>query len=295
MGKEIRDTWEATEWDALYLDAVETVLMEGEGGLNVRTNQGVTSYAGLHLRIDLSRGFPLLTARKIPIRLFAAEMVWYLSGARDIAWLQQYTRVWDKFVEDNGQLSAAYGYRWRHAFERDQIADLRAQIEIDPTSRQMHVVTWDASRDGLLNQGSPGFKNVPCLPSFTVNVIGGRMNVAVEVRSNDMMLGCPHDVGGFALFAYLLAKAHGYGVGVMSYHVHHAHVYDQHLVGARELMKRTPAGFGNTIDLNPDSSWMDGAMSGDWERMNAVTEAVIEQLSEQYNPLPGVGKLVLYE
>lgn len=290
----IRDSseWLGTVFDSYYLTALETVMLEGKRQYNARTQQNVTAYPGLHVRLDLARdGFPLLSARKIPVRLFVAEMLWYISGARDIAWLQQYTRVWDKFIETNGQLAAAYGQRWRRSFGRDQLRELTRQLRKDPSSRQMVVMCWHPGRDGLTNQGV--IKNVPCLPSFTVNVIDGELNMGVECRSNDMILGCPHDVPGYALLAYLLAKSSGYKPGILSYHVTHAHIYESHDHAARELVKRIPSGH-TRVDLDTQDTWFNSAMCDDAAGMNDAVSDITTALKSQYTPMPSVGRLTLH-
>lgn len=282
-----------TAWNNYYLAALETIMYEGVKQHNARTDQEVLAYPGLHIRYDLNEfGFPLLTARKIPIKLFVSEMVWFLSGAHDIKWLQAYTNVWDNFIESNGQLAAAYGKRWRATFGRDQIRNLKRMIEVDPSSRQLVVMCWHPGRDGLTNQGV--IKNVPCLPSFTINIIGDKLNISVEARSNDMMLGCPHDFAGYALLAHILAGGTGYKPGIMSYHVAHAHIYADHLDKAKKLIKRD-AYSHKAIELDVKPNWLGDSMCADGKLMDGVVSEIVGALAAQYDPLPSIGKLKLFE
>lgn len=278
-------------WDNYYLIALEDVMYRGKAQHNKRTGQDVIAYPGLHMRLDLSAGFPALTARKIPLKLFVAEMVWFLSGYKSLVWLQNYTRVWDGFMETDGYLAAPYGWRWRKAFGRDQLKQAVRTLEKDPSSRQVVVLAWHPGRDGLTNQGL--VKNVPCLTSWTANIIDGELNLGVEVRSNDMVLGCPHDVGGFSLLAYLLAAHLNVKVGILSYHVTHAHIYKSHLEAAKKLSSRIGREHKD-LTLEVDKEWLGCCMTGDGKLMDSVVAGVLEQLEPQYSPAGSIGKLELH-
>lgn len=280
-----------THFDSYYLAALDDVLHDGAPQRNERTGQDVIAYAGLHMRLELSKGFPALTVRRIPLKLFTAEMIWFLSGERDLTWLQRYTRVWDAFVETDGRLAAPYGYRWRRQFGRDQLREGLRQLERDPSTRQVVISTWHPGRDGLTNQGA--WKNVPCLPTWTANIIDERLNLAVDVRSNDMMLGCPHDVAGYALLAYLLAAHLGVTLGVLSYRVAHAHIYAQHIPGARELLGRVTHQHQEMhLELpRPALGWAMGAQEAD---MDCAVRTVLEGLEPHYYPAPSIKGLKLF-
>ena len=116
--------------------------------------------------------------------------------------LNKFTRIWDDFSSLSGVVTAAYGWRWRHEFGRDQIGELVKSLKQDPSNRQGVVLAWNPGGDGL---GSKQKLNVPCPFGFTVNIIGGKLNLHNLVRSNDMILGFPHDVAGFALLQRILA------------------------------------------------------------------------------------------
>lgn len=198
-----------TDFDKEYKRLLREIMDNGIEELSERTGHKTKSLAGLTMVLDLSRGFPLLTLRKIPLKLFVAEQAWYLSGSRrPDDFLSDFTRIWDDFSELDGVVTAAYGYRWRHFFGRDQIKDLIKLLQKEPSSRQGVVVTWDPASDGLNPNRKK--KNVPCPYSFVVNIIGNKLNLHNVVRSNDMLLGFPHDVGGLCLVATLTrCKARG--------------------------------------------------------------------------------------
>jgi thymidylate synthase len=123
-----------TEFDRVYRELIRRVMAEGYEERNERTGHSVRALPGMTL--EVSQGFPLLTLRRIPVRMFVAEQVWFLTGSRrpDES-LRQFTKIWDEFTNLDGVVPTAYGYRWRQHFTRDQIAGLVALLERDPSSR----------------------------------------------------------------------------------------------------------------------------------------------------------------
>ncbi len=267
-----------TELDKQYQKLLQEIMENGIEEVNERTGHSVKALPGKTLEIEPEDGFPLLTLRKIPVKLFVAEQVWFLTGSRKPAeFLTQFTKIWDDFTNINGVLSAAYGYRWRHHFGRDQIALLVKLLQAEPSSRHAVVVTWDPGGDGL----NPKLRkaNVPCPYTFTVNIIGNKLHMHNIVRSNDMVLGAPHDIGGFALLQRLLAAKLGVGVGKYTHSISNAHIYGIHYEGAVEMINRKNK--HGKIELNLKADDFDRACTGD---ANLVTE-IVDQLSSQYNPM----------
>ena len=256
-------------------------MASGVREVNRRTGHETASLPGVHFSVDLERdGFPLLTLRKIPVKLFVAEQVWFIMGSRKPAdFLRDYTRIWDDFTNPGDVVTVAYGYRWRNHFGRDQLGLLIELLKNDPSSRHGVVVTWDPSVDGL---GGVAKKNVPCPYSFTVNIIGGRLNLHNMVRSNDMPLGCPAYVAGFALLQCILAQKLGVKPGVYSHSISNAHVYDIHYDAAQELIKRKSSHKKITLSL-PNHAF-DRAEKGD----HALVDKIVADLAEQYNPLEAI-------
>src|SRR5258708_1417636 len=143
---------DATEsYDAQYAGLVRAIMEDGIEEANARTGHTVRALAGVTLEIaDVAAEFPLLTLRRIPIRLFVAEQVWFLTGERIASnFLSQFTHIWDEFANVDGIVSTAYGYRWRRHFHRDQIADLVALLEGGPSSRHGFTISWDPATHGL--------------------------------------------------------------------------------------------------------------------------------------------------
>jgi thymidylate synthase len=264
-------------FDEIYQSMVSDLMTKGVREANQRTGHETAALPGLSFSVDIEQdGFPLLTLRKIPTKLFIAEQIWFVSGARKPDdFLRDFTRIWDDFTNPGDVVTVAYGYRWRKFFGRDQLGMLVALLEKDPSSRHGVVVTWDPAGDGL---GGVARGNVPCPYTFTVNIIGGRLNMMNVVRSNDMILGFPHDVAGFALLQCMLAQRLGVKPGTYTHAIANAHVYDIHYPAAETMIKRSAGHKKITLTL-PDDSFKRA------ERKNhELVEQINEHLSGQYHP-----------
>ena len=266
-----------TMYDKIYQDLIGKIMREGIREVNGRTGHETVAVPGMHFNIDLEKdGFPLLSLRKIPIKLFVAEQVWYIMGSRKPAdFLREFTHIWDDFTNPGDVVTVAYGYRWRTHFGRDQLRLLIELLKKDPSSRHGVVVTWDPGSDGL---GGIGKKNVPCPYTFTVNIIGGRLHMHNIVRSNDMILGFPHDVAGFALLQCILAQKLEMRPGIYSHSISNAHIYDIHYEAAQELL-------GRSIEQQPVILTLPNNSFERAERGDKILVAEIAQsLSQGYNP-----------
>jgi len=253
------------------------IMQNGSRETNRRTGHETAALPGLHFSIDIEQdGFPLLTLRKVPTKIFIAEQVWFLSGARKPEiFLRDYTKIWDDFTNPGDVVTAAYGYRWRHHFGRDQLEALLQLLREDPTSRHGVVVTWDPATDGL---GGVGKANIPCPYTFTVNILNGRLNFMNVMRSNDMLLGFPHDVAGFALLQCILAQELAVKPGIYTHVIANAHVYDIHYEAAKLLDQRPANHKKITLRLPPRS--LERAKQKDPE----LVEEINNWLVGQYRP-----------
>lgn len=265
------------KFDKIYQALLKDIMGKGVREVNQRTGHETAALPGLSFSLDIEKdGFPLLALRKVPTRIFIAEQVWFISGARKPDdFLRDFTRIWDDFTNPGDVVTVAYGYRWRRHFGRDQLGKLVALLERDPSSRHGVVVTWDPAGDGL---GGVSKGNVPCPYTFTVNIIGGRLNLMNVVRSNDMILGFPHDVAGFALLQLILAQKLGVRPGVYTHTISNAHVYDTHYAAAEEMIGRAASQPRIFLAL-PDSSY-DRAERKDHE----LVEEINSDLQAQYKP-----------
>ncbi|MBI4133146.1 thymidylate synthase [Candidatus Uhrbacteria bacterium] len=268
-----------TQFDEQYRDAILRILNTGFDEYNERTGHTCKVLPGVTFELDF--GFPLLTIRKIPIKLFVAEQCWFILGSnRPDEFLDQFTKIWDDFKEPDGTIASAYGYRWRHHFGRDQLKDLVDHLLQNPGSRHGVVVTWDPADDGL-GSGTPK-KNIPCPYTFTVNIVGNKLHMHNIIRSNDMMLGCPHDVAGFYLLMCILAAKLGVKPGKYTHSISNAHIYDIHYTQAWELVDRENDHGPVYFDAQPD--YFDRAERGD---VTLVGE-IVKKLEEQYAPMPAI-------
>jgi thymidylate synthase len=265
-----------TTFDTIYKNLIKKIMDEGIEELNERTGHKTKALPGLTFQIDLEKdGFPILTLRKQPIKSPIAEQVWFITGDKDTDFLRKYTKMWDEFIEEDGTITSAYGYRWRYHFGRDQLENLVTLLEKDKSSRHGVVVTWDPKDDG--HGGTPK-KNVPCPFTFTVNIIGGRLNLHNVIRSNDMMLGCPFDTFSFALLMMTLAQRLNVLPGVYTHTISNAHIYDIHYEGAKELIKREND-HPNIFPVLPENIYERAK-----NRDEKLVDEIFEEFKKDYKP-----------
>ncbi len=264
-------------FDKIYQKMIKDIMLKGIEEKNRRTGHKTKAIPGMHFSIDLEKdGFPILSLRKIPIRIFVAEQIWFIMGSRKPdQFLRNFTKIWDDFTNPGDVVTVAYGYRWRKHFGRDQLGKLIELLKKDPSSRHGVVVTWDPASDGL---GGISKKNIPCPYTFTVNIIGGRLHLHNIVRSNDMILGCPHDVAGFALLQLILSQELGVKPGIYSHSVSNAHIYDIHYETAEKIIKRKNSHKKILIKLPKNS--FSRAQKGDIK----LVQEIVHLMEKDYKP-----------
>jgi thymidylate synthase len=273
-----------TKFDQIYQKMLGEIMKNGIREYSERTKLETSAIPGMHFSIEPEKdGFPLLTLRSIPIKVFVAEQIWFLTGSRKPEdFLRDYTKIWDMFTNPGDVVTVAYGYRWRKHFGRDQIELLIDLLKKEPSSRHGVVVTWDPAQDGLSLTKK---KNVPCPYTFTVNLIGGKLHLHNIVRSNDMILGFPHDVAGFCLLQYILAQKLEVQVGTYSHSISNAHIYENHYEGAKEIINRKNVHKKIVLHL-PQNAYEKAK-----KRDKKFVDAIINDLSSQYKPLPAIKNL----
>lgn len=270
-----------TNFDTIYREIIKKIMEEGVEEKNIRTGHKTRSLPGVTFQIDAEKdGFPILTLRKNPIKSPIAEQVWFLSGDKNTDFLRKYTKMWDEFIEPDGTITSAYGYRWKHHFKRDQLGKLIELLKEDASSRHGVIITWDPNDDG---HGGTQKKNVPCPFAFTVNIIGGRLHLHNIIRSNDMMLGCPFDTFGFTLLMYVLAQKLGVKPGIYTHTISNAHIYDIHYEGAAELIKRSNDHKNIFPILPPDI----------FDRAEKKDEKLVDEIYEAFAPYYSSGEPIL--
>lgn len=274
-----------TTFDTIYQNIVKKIMEEGVDEVIARTGHTSKAVPGISFSIDIEKdGFPVLTLRKQPLKSPIAEQVWFIQGKKDATFLRKFTKMWDPFMEKDGTLSSAYGWRWRHHFGRDQLGSAIELLEKEPVSRHAVVITWDPKDDGY---GGTPKKNVPCPFAFTLNILGGRLNMHNIMRSNDVILGTPFDVFGFALLQCIIAQRLGIRPGVYTHSISNAHIYDDHYEGAKEILKRKND--HKKVELHLPKNSLQRAEQQD---ENLIGE-IFADFQYQYNPLPPIDGLTI--
>jgi len=221
-----------------YLDLVQRVLDEGVRKHD-RTGTGTLSVFGHQMRYDLAAGFPLVTTKKIHVRSVLAELVWFLRGDTNVAWLhEQGVSIWDEWADENGDLGPIYGYQWRSwpTPDGDHIDQLRRIIEhivADPDSRRHVVSAWNVA-------DLSSMALTPCHTLFQFYVAEGRLSCQLYQRSADVFLGVPFNIASYALLTHMVAQVTSLQVGDFVHTLGDAHLYLNHLEQAREQIRREP-------------------------------------------------------
>jgi thymidylate synthase len=270
-----------TTFDKTYQNILRDIYTKGIRETSAQQKVETAALPGIHFSHDIEKdGFPILTLRKVPLKMFIVEQIWFLSGARKPDdFLRDYTKIWDPFTNPNDVVTAAYGYRWRKHFGRDQIKMLLELLQKEPLSRHGVVLMWDPSSDGLSTIKKA---NVPCPYTFTVNIIGGRLHLHLIIRSNDMYLGAPTDIAGFALLQCILAQKLNVKPGIYSHSISNAHVYQNQYGAVEELLKRDND--HKKIVLTLPKNAFERAEKKD----TTLVEEIFANLDPQYKPLDAI-------
>lgn len=218
-------------FDKIYIELLSLIndqpLVE-----NQRTNTKTKSIWGHSFRWDM-KFYPLLNCRQMYNKTGSAELAWMLSGTKDISFMRKYSKIWDKFTDDDNdnEISTAYGHRWRHAFGVDQLKNIIEKLKVDPSSRQQVLMTWDPRVDNVAQA-----KNIPCPFCAVIGIVNGKLNLHLTVRSNDCVIGLPYDALVYTLLGNSLAKELGIPAGDLFYSIANAHIYDVHLPAIEPLL-----------------------------------------------------------
>lgn len=215
-----------------------------------RTGTGTQSYFGVLERFDLNEGFPLLGLREINFKAVVAEVVWFLEGSTCVKRLNELgTSIWDKWAGQDGTIGPMYGKLWRNHREVDQIMELVYGLQHTPYSRRHVVVSWDPTLLPQDETTSPS-KSVddgymalaPCHPYFECyvrdTVHGKKLDLHFHMRSQDLPIGMPFNVAGYALLTHILANTCGYGVGELVYTAGDIHIYQNQRNEIAEIIQR---------------------------------------------------------
>jgi thymidylate synthase len=232
-----------------YLDLMRHVLDHGAGKTD-RTGTGTQSIFGHQMRFDLAAGFPLVTTKKLHLKSIIHELIWFLSGDTNIAYLKANgVSIWDAWADEAGDLGPVYGAQWRSwptgdGGSIDQIRQVVEQTRINPDSRRLIVSAWNPAE--VDKMALP-----PCHCLFQFYVADGRLSCQLYQRSADIFLGLPFNIASYALLTLMMAQVTGLKPGDLILSLGDAHLYANHVEQARLQLEREPRKLP-TMRLNPE-------------------------------------------
>lgn len=232
-----------------YHELLERILREGTRKAD-RTGTGTLSVFGHQMRFDLGEGFPLLTTKKLHTRSIIHELLWFLAGDTNIAYLRENgVTIWDEWADEKGDLGPVYGHQWRswptpEGGVIDQIAQVVSDIRRNPDSRRLIVTAWNPA-------DVPKMALPPCHLLFQFYVAGGRLSCQLYQRSADVFLGVPFNIASYALLTHMVAQVTGLQPGDFVHTLGDTHLYVNHLEQAHLQLSRAPRPLPR-LKLNPE-------------------------------------------
>ncbi|MDI9915220.1 thymidylate synthase [Rhodococcus sp. IEGM 1379] len=221
-----------------YEDLLKLVMETGTPKAD-RTGTGTRSIFGHQMRFDLADGFPLVTTKKVHLKSIVNELLWFLRGDSNIAWLHEHgVKIWDEWADENGELGPVYGVQWRSwptpsGEHIDQITQTVETLRSNPDSRRIIVSAWNVA-------DIPQMALAPCHAFFQFYVADGKLSCQLYQRSADMFLGVPFNIASYALLTHMMAQQANLDVGEFIWTGGDCHVYDNHIDQVAEQLSRTP-------------------------------------------------------
>lgn len=228
-----------------YLDMLRYVLENGVDKMD-RTGVGTRSVFGQQMRFDLSRGFPLMTTKKMHLKSIIYELLWFIKGDTNVKYLQDNgVRIWNEWADENGDLGPIYGSQWRNWNGEgiDQLAQVVDKLKNNPNDRRMIVSAWNVSK-------IPEMHLPPCHMMFQFYVANGKLSCMLYQRSCDMFLGVPFNIASYALLTMMLAQVCNLEPGEFVHTLGDTHIYHNHFEQVKEQLRREPLPLP-TMRLNP--------------------------------------------
>ena len=232
-----------------YLDLLQTVLNKGIHKED-RTGTGTTSIFGYQMRFNMDEGFPCLTTKKLHLKSIIYELLWFLRGDTNIAYLKEHgVSIWDEWADANGDLGHIYGYQWRSWPDYnggfiDQISEAIKTIKENPDSRRIIVSAWNVADLDKMNLP-------PCHAFFQFYVANGRLSLQLYQRSADIFLGVPFNIASYALLLHMVAQVTGLKAGDFVHTLGDAHIYSNHIEQVKLQLTREPRPLPH-LKMNPD-------------------------------------------
>lgn len=232
-----------------YLDLMQHVLDHGTQKHD-RTGTGTISVFGYQMRFKLQDGFPMVTTKKLHLKSIIHELIWFLSGDTNIAYLKDnQVKIWDEWADEQGNLGPVYGSQWRSwprpdGTHIDQISQIIQTIKTNPDSRRIIVSAWNVAE--IDQMALP-----PCHAFFQFYVADGKLSCQLYQRSADIFLGVPFNIASYALLTMMVAQVCGLQYGDFIHTLGDAHLYNNHIEQAKLQLSRTPFALPQ-MDINPD-------------------------------------------
>ena len=211
-----------------------------------RTGVGTRSVFGRQMRFDLSKGFPLVTTKKVHLKSIIHELLWFIKGSTNIKYLQDNgVRIWNEWADENGDLGPVYGSQWRNWNGEgiDQLAEVIDKLKHNPNDRRMIVSAWNVGK--IAEMRLP-----PCHMMFQFYVAGNKLSCMLYQRSCDMFLGVPFNIASYALLTMMIAQVCGLEPGEFIHTLGDTHIYHNHFEQVREQLSRQPLPLP-VMKLNP--------------------------------------------
>lgn len=221
-----------------YLDLLNHILDHGTEKTD-RTGTGTKSVFGYQMRFDLQKGFPLVTTKKTHLKSIIYELLWFLKGETNIAYLKENgVKIWDEWADENGDLGPVYGKQWRKWEGKDgkvidQVSDLIDQIKKNPDSRRLIISAWNVA-------DLPYMALMPCHNMFQFYVADGKLSCQLYQRSADVFLGVPFNIASYSLLTMLIAQVCGLQPGEFVHTFGDVHIYSNHMEQVKLQLSRTP-------------------------------------------------------
>ena len=228
-----------------YLDMLRYVLENGVDKMD-RTGVGTRSVFGQQMRFDLSKGFPLMTTKKMHLKSIIHELLWFIKGDTNVKYLHDNgVRIWNEWADENGDLGPIYGSQWRNWNGEgiDQLAQVVDKLKNNPNDRRMIVSAWNVSK-------IPEMHLPPCHMMFQFYVANGKLSCMLYQRSCDMFLGVPFNIASYALLTMMLAQVCDLEPGEFVHTLGDTHIYHNHFEQVKEQLRREPLPLP-TMKLNP--------------------------------------------
>lgn len=228
-----------------YLDLLQDIMDNGVDKMD-RTGTGTRSVFARQMRFDLSKGFPLVTTKKVHLKSIIHELLWFIKGETNIKYLQDNgVRIWNEWADENGELGPVYGSQWRNWNGEgiDQLAEVVNKLKNNPNDRRIIVSAWNVAK-------IPEMRLPPCHMMFQFYVANNKLSCMLYQRSCDMFLGVPFNVASYALLTMMLAQVCNLELGEFVHTLADTHIYHNHFDQVKEQLTREPLPLP-TMKINP--------------------------------------------